>query len=69
VPVYLPPVSSTIKKTVCFSALWAEGGIDQTNALLLIGFDFENAIRAQKLVGPVSKRLLSYRSVELLPCT
>jgi hypothetical protein len=69
VPVYLQPVSSAIKKEVCFIALWPEEGIDQTTALLLIGFNFKNAIRAHKLVGSVSKRLLSHRSVELLPCT
>jgi hypothetical protein len=57
------------KKQVCFSALWPEEGIDQTIALLLIDFNFENAIRAHKLVGSVSKRLLSHRSLELLPCT
>jgi hypothetical protein len=28
------------KKRMCFGALWPEEGIDQTNALLLIGFNF-----------------------------
>ena len=57
------------KKQACFNALWPNEGIDQTIALLLIGFNFENAIRAHKLFGSVSKRLLSHRSLEVLPCT
>jgi hypothetical protein len=53
---------------MCFSVLWTDGGINQTTAMLLIGYNFGNAIRAHRLLGFVSKILLSQRSVGLLPC-